>query len=169
MHILLEEAPLLVYYFLTLFLSNYKLRLIFIHFLDHINLLSIGAPLLTSFAALAGMLPCSLRLLRSRGTLPCSLCSLRSRGSLPCSLRSLSSQGTLPCSLHLLCSRGMLPCSLCSLCSRETLPCSLRSLRSQGVLPTVTFDIFAHSLRSFTLISKAPSGRLSVYCTHCGR
>ena len=28
MHILLEEAPLLVYYFLTLFLSNYKLRLI---------------------------------------------------------------------------------------------------------------------------------------------
>ena len=28
MHILLEEAPLLVFYFLTLFLSNYKLRLI---------------------------------------------------------------------------------------------------------------------------------------------
>ena len=28
MHILLEEEPLLVYYFLTLFLSNYKLRLI---------------------------------------------------------------------------------------------------------------------------------------------
>ena len=28
MHILLEEAPLLVFHFLTLFLSNYKLRLI---------------------------------------------------------------------------------------------------------------------------------------------
>ena len=28
MHILLEEVPLLVFYFLTLFLSNYKLRLI---------------------------------------------------------------------------------------------------------------------------------------------
>ena len=49
MHKLPEEAPLLVYYFLTLFLSNYKLRLIFIHFLDHINLLSIGAHLLTHF------------------------------------------------------------------------------------------------------------------------
>ena len=54
MHILLEEAPLLVYYFLTLFLSNYKLRLI----------LSISWTTST-FCQLE--LPCSLRSLRSLG------------------------------------------------------------------------------------------------------
>ena len=52
MHILLEEAPLLVYYFLTLFLSNYKLRLILSIFWTT-----------STFCQLE--LPCSLRLLRS--------------------------------------------------------------------------------------------------------
>ena len=92
MHILLEEAPLLVYYFLTLFLSNYKLRLILsISWTTSTfcqlelpcslrSLRSLGrslahfvrctrwdAPFLTSFAALTGMLPCSLRSLHSLG------------------------------------------------------------------------------------------------------
>ena len=92
MPILLEEAPLLVYYFLTLFLSNYKLRLILSIFwttstfcqlelpCSLCSLRSLGrslahfvhctrwdAHLLTSFAVLAG-------------TLTCSLCSLRSLG-----------------------------------------------------------------------------------------
>ena len=52
MHILLEEAPLLVYYFLTLFLSNYKLRLILSIFWTT-----------STFCQLE--LPCSLRSLRS--------------------------------------------------------------------------------------------------------
>ena len=52
MHILLEEAPLLVYYFLTLFLSNYKLRLS-----------------LSIFSTTSTF--CQLEL-------PCSICSLRS-------------------------------------------------------------------------------------------
>ena len=54
MHILLEEAPLLVYYFLTLFLSNYKLRLILSIFWTT-----------STFCQLE--LPCSLRSLRSLG------------------------------------------------------------------------------------------------------
>ena len=54
MHILLEEAPLLVYYFFTLFLSNYKLQLI-----------------LSIFWTTSTF--CQLEL-------PCSLCSLRSLG-----------------------------------------------------------------------------------------
>ena len=54
MHILLEEAPLLVYYFLTLFLINYKLRLILSIFWTT-----------STFCQLE--LPCSLRLLRSLG------------------------------------------------------------------------------------------------------
>ena len=65
MHILLEEVPLLVYYFLTLFLSNYKLRLILSIFWTTStfcqlelpcslrSLRSLDAHLLTSFAALA--------------------------------------------------------------------------------------------------------------------
>ena len=57
MHILLEEAPLLVYYFLTLFLSNYKLRLILSIFWTT-----------STFCQLE--LPCSLRSLRPLG---CSL------------------------------------------------------------------------------------------------
>ena len=54
MHILLEEVPLLVYYFLTLFLSNYKLRLILSIFWTT-----------STFCQLE--LPCSLRSLRSLG------------------------------------------------------------------------------------------------------
>ena len=54
MHILLKEAPLLVYHFLTLFLSNYKLRLILSIFWTT-----------STFCQLE--LPCSLRSLRSRG------------------------------------------------------------------------------------------------------
>ena len=50
----------------------------FIHFLNHIKLLSIGGPLLTSFAALAGTLPCSLRSLRSRFALMLCAHALRS-------------------------------------------------------------------------------------------
>ena len=53
MHILLEEAPILVFYFLTLFLIHisdpFYTSVDFIHFLDHIYLLSIGAHLLTHF------------------------------------------------------------------------------------------------------------------------
>ena len=52
MHILLEEAPLLVFHFLTLFLSNYKLRLILSIFWTT-----------STFCQLE--LPCSLRSLRS--------------------------------------------------------------------------------------------------------
>ena len=54
MHILLEEVPLLVYYFLTLFLSNYKLQLILSIFWTT-----------STFCQLE--LPCSLRSLRSLG------------------------------------------------------------------------------------------------------
>ena len=57
MHILLEEASLLVHYFLTLFLSNYKLRLILSIFWTT-----------STFCQLE--LPCSLRSVRSLG---CSL------------------------------------------------------------------------------------------------
>ena len=100
MHKLPEEAPLLVYYFLTLFLSNYKLWLIFIHFLDHINLLSIGAHLLTHFVRLLVCL--ALPLLRCGRFAAHFVRSLFALASLTlctpfaCALHSLHSRFALP-------------------------------------------------------------------------
>ena len=115
MHILLEEVPLLVYYFGTLFLSNYKLRLILSIFWTTSTFCQLALTCsLTSFARLLSAPFASLQ----------SLCR-----SLAHSLRSFARSLSAPfghsapfsCSLHSLHSRFALTCSLRSL---------VRSLRS---------------------------------------
>ena len=129
MHILLEEVPLLVFYFLTPFLSNYKLQLILSIFWTTSTFCQLPLTFsLTSFIHYARLaLP----------SLHCCCFAAHLLTHFVCSLRSLiahSLRSFAQCSLHSLTS--FVRYARSSLASLTHFICSLRSL-------------IAHSLHSF--------------------
>ena len=129
MHILLEEVPLLVFYFLTLFLSNYKLRLI-----------------LSIFWTTSTF--CQLEL-------PCSLCSLRSLDAhllthFVCSLRSLITHSLRSFAQRSLHSLTSFVCYARSLLTHFVRSLNARFARLLHIVPSISLATCEFAFR-FTL------------------